>query len=285
MRTAPDVTMANVEMAKHWDGEEGDDWTDHADRYDASGRHIASGFLDHQPIAPGDRVLDVGCGTGRSTREVAVRVPEGRVLGVDLSSRMLELARRRTADAGIENVDYLQADAQVHPFEPATFDLATSVFGTIFFADPVPAFENIGRALRPGGRLLMQSWRALADNEWLVMLRGALAAGRRLPEPPLSAPGPFGMADPDHVRRVLIAAGFTEIALVPIDAPIYLGSDADDAFAFVRTMGLVRGLTAGLDAGGVQRALGATRAALASYETGDGVLVPSGSWVITASKA
>lgn len=278
------TNIANLEMAQHWDGEEGDDWTDYADRYDASGRYLGAGFLDHQPVAAGDHVLDVGCGTGRTTREVAARVPEGGVLGVDLSARMLELARRRATEAGITNVEYRQADAQVHPFEPASFDLAISAFGTLFFNDPPAAFANIGRAVRPGGGLLMQAWRTLADNEWLQVLRSALAVGRDMPEPPTSAPGPFGLADPDHVRRVLTGAGFASVELVAVDAPVYLGADVDDAFDFVRTMGIVRGMTQGLDDAGKGQALDATRTTLARYETGEGVLVPSGSWVITARR-
>lgn len=278
------MEIANVEMARHWDGAEGDDWTDYADRYDASGRYLMHGFLDRRPIAADHRVLDVGCGTGRLTRELAARVPDGHVLGLDLSKRMLDLARRRTAEAGLANVEYVRADAQVHSLEPGRFDLAISAFGAIFFADPRAAFENIGVGLRSGGTLLMQSWRSLGENEWLLMLRGALAVGRDLPAPPMSVAGPFGLADPDYVRAALTGAGFEDVAIEAVDAPMYLGRDGEDAFEFARTMGITRGLTNGLDDEGKCRALESLHDALVAHETAEGVLANSASWVITAHK-
>jgi SAM-dependent methyltransferase len=204
-------------------------------------------------------------------------------LGVDLSARMLERARERSAAEGIANVRFVQADAQVHPFDD-TFDVAISSFGAMFFADPVAAFGNIGGALRPGGRLAILAWRELARNEWLTMLREALALGRDLPQPPPSAPGPFGFADPDHVRRVLDAAGLENVHLEPIEEPVNFGADADDAFSFVRTLGIVEGLTNDLDADMKAQALEQVHRALKAHDTGDGVLVGSSAWLITARR-
>lgn len=201
------MTIANVEMAKAWDGEEGDDWTEFADRYDACGARTWRRFLDAELILPTDRVLDVGCGTGQSTRDAAGAAASGSVLGVDLSARMLELARERSRAEGLTNTEFVQADAQVHPFEEAAFDIAISRFGAMFFADRAAAFGNIARAVRPGGRLALLGWRELAENEWLIEFRDALAAGRTLPVPPNGGPGPFGLADPDRLRPVLVAAG------------------------------------------------------------------------------
>jgi len=283
MRLADESTIANVEMAKAWDGHEGDLWTEHADRYDATGVHVWRAFVDRHPIGDGDRVLDVGCGSGEATRDAARLTPSGHVLGVDLSARMLDLARQRSAEDGLTNVDYERADAQVHGFEQGRFDIAISSFGGMFFADPVAAFENVGRALRPGGRLAMLAWRELAQNEWITMLRHALAVGRQLGEPPISAPGPFGLADPDHVRRVLRSAGFDAIQLDPVDEPVYLGADADDAFSFVGTLGMVEGLTQDLDENDRNQALESVYRALAAHQTDNGVLVGSAAWMITAS--
>ena len=132
------------------------------------------------------------------------------------------------------NVTYVQGDAQVHPFDEKAFDIAMSSFGAMFFGDPVAAFTNIGNAVRPGGRLALLAWRELARNEWLMALREALAVGRQLPMPPPDAPTPFALADPERVRGILGAAGYEEIGFEPIDEPIEFGSDADDAFAFMR---------------------------------------------------
>lgn len=277
------MTIANQEMAAAWDGHEGDVWAEHADRFDLTGVRIWKVFLDRRPISERDRVLDIGCGSGRSTLDAARLAPAGHALGVDLSARMLERARERSAAEGIGNVRFVQADAQVHPFDD-TFDVAISSFGAMFFADPVAAFGNIGGALRPGGRLAILAWRELARNEWLTMLREALALGRDLPQPPPSAPGPFGLADPDHVRRVLEAGGFEDVRLEAIEQPVYFGADADDAFSFVRKLGIVEGLTNDLDADMKAQALDQVHRALQAHETGDGVLVGSSAWLITARR-
>lgn len=277
------MTIANQEMAAAWDGHEGDVWTEHAERYDRTGVRIWKAYLDRRPISERDRVLDIGCGTGRSTLDAARLAPAGHALGVDLSARMLERARQRSAAEGVANVRFVQADAQVHPFDD-TFDVAISSFGVMFFADPVAAFGNIGGALRPGGRLAILAWRELARNEWLTVLREALALGRDLPQPPPSAPGPFGLADADHVRRVLDAAGFEDIHLEPIEEPVNFGADADDAFSFVRVLGIVEGLTQDLDAPSRARALDQVHRALKAHDTGDGVLLGSSAWLITARR-
>lgn len=276
--------IANVEMAKAWDGEDGADWTENADRYDASGGAIWQRFLDAELIRAEDRVLDIGCGTGHSTRDVARLARDGSALGVDLSSRMLALARERSAADGLTNVQFVQADAQVHPFEPDAFDIVISSFGAMFFADRDAAFANIGRALRPGGRIALLAWRALGENGWLVAFREALAAGRELPSPPLGGPGPFGLADVDGATASLAGAGFHEVVFSPIDEPVFLGTDAQDAFDFVRTMGLFRGLTSSLDDNTRAEAVAKLRAMLTDHETPQGVLLASGAWLITASR-
>ena len=285
-RTDPvaDDPVANVEMAAAWDGEEGDDWTEHAGRYEAAGRYLGPHLGIDGLVTATSRVLDVGCGTGALTLEAARAAPSGLAVGLDLSSRMLAYARERARAEGVGNAEFLRADAQVHPFEPAAFDVAISSFGAMFFNDPVAAFANIARALVPGGRLALLAWRPLEENGWLMTIRAALALGRTLPAPPLGAPGPFGLADPARVGEVLGAAGFTDVDVTAVDEPVYLGRDAADGWAFVRTMGIVRGLTGGLDEQARQTALDNLRAAVAAAETPEGVLLPSAAWSVTARR-
>lgn len=278
------MSIANQEMAAAWDGHEGEVWTEHAERFESSGQRLWNVFLERRPIAAGDSVLDIGCGTGKSTREAARLAAQGRVLGVDLSSRMLEYARRRSEEQGLTNVRFEQTDAQVHPFEEAGFDVAISSFGAMFFADPLAAFANIGRALKPGGRLAVLAWQELSDNEWLTVVRESLAAGRTLPQPPPSAPGPFGLADPVHVRRVLEGAGFDEIDLQAVEEPVNLGSDGDDAFAFFATVGIVEGLTQDLEEEAKAAALEKLHRALVAHQSEEGVLLGSSAWLITARR-
>ena len=277
------IGVANVEMAKAW-AEEGERWAEQEERYDATVRRHSRRLLAAARISADDRVLDIGCGCGETTRAAARLAVSGLALGVDLSARMLARARERARVEGLTNVQFEQADAQVYPFEPGAFDLAISRFGVMFFADPVAAFRNIGRALRPGGRLALLSWQELKNNEWLLALREALAMGRTLPEPPVGAPGPFGLADPDTVRRILIEAGFGEIDLDEVHEPVCFGSDAEDAFGFGRTTGPVKGLLDDLDEPTAARALEALRATLAAHETPEGVLFDSRAWLITARR-
>ena len=276
--------VANVEQAAAWDGEEGDRWTKDEERYEATSRRHGRRLLNAAHITADEHVLDIGCGCGESTRDAARAAVSGMALGVDLSARMIARARERSRAEGLTNARFEQADAQVYPFERQVFDLAISRFGAMFFGDPIAAFRNIGRALRPGGRLALLSWRELGKNEWLLAIREALAAGRTLPEPPVGTPGPFGLAEADAVRPILAEAGFAAIDLEEVNEPVELGADVDDAVAFVRTLGITHGLLDGLDEVTTARALEAVRRMLAAHDTARGVLLDSRAWLITAQR-
>jgi SAM-dependent methyltransferase len=274
--------IANIEMAAAWDGPEGDHWAEHAGRYESLGPAYWDALVAAVSLGPHDDVLDIGCGTGRSTRDAARIAASGRVVGVDLSTRMLDRARAAAEEEGLANVRFEQGDAQVHPFPAAGFDVAVSSFGAMFFADPVAAFANVASALRPRGRLGLLSWRPLAENEWLCTLRGALAAGRDLPAPPPGAPGPFGLADAGHVTAVLGDAGFHDVVVQPVDAPLRFGADLEDAFAFVSTLGMTRGLLHDLAPDVAGEAVESLRQALAAAATDDGVVLGGAAWLVTA---
>jgi ubiquinone/menaquinone biosynthesis C-methylase UbiE len=146
---------ANAEQRRAWDGDEGAYWAAHADRFDRAVAPYHERLMSTAAIAPGERVLDIGCGTGQTTRDAArAAAPGGVALGVDLSSQMLDVARARASDERVRNAAFEQADAQVHPFDAASFDVAISRTGAMFFGDPVAAFTNIHRSLRAGGRMV-----------------------------------------------------------------------------------------------------------------------------------
>jgi SAM-dependent methyltransferase len=204
------------------------------------------------------------------------------VLGVDLSSEMIELARRLAAAEGLSNVRFEQADAQIQPFDRQAFDIAISRTGAMFFGQPVAAFSNIAGTLRGGGRLTLLVWQALPRNEWILEIATALAAGRDRPAPPPDAPGPFSMADPERVRAILSRAGFGELQVEPVTGAFYVGGDSQDAFANV--LGFAGWMLEGLDDRGRARALENLRATLARHESTSGVLYDSAAWLITARK-
>src|SRR3954468_2691442 len=172
--------VANADQLAAWDGDEGEHWSTHAERYDASVSAASQRLAEVAAIADGEVVLDLGCGCGATTRDAARAAGRGAAVGIDLSSRMLERAHERAAGEGLGNVTFVHGDAQVHEFAPEAFDVVISRFGAMFFADPVAAFANVARATRPGGRAALVAWQALAANEWLTEVRGALALGREL---------------------------------------------------------------------------------------------------------
>ena len=275
------VSSSNIEQLRAWDGDEGEYWADNAEYFDRSVAEYHERLLAAAAIGARDHVLDVGCGTGQTTRDAARAASAGSALGVDLSSRMLDYARRRTAAEGVTNATFAQADAQIHPFEPGAYDVAISRTAAMFFGDHVAAFTNIGRALRPGGRLVLVTWQPLPGNEWIREISGALAAGRDLPAPPPDA-GPFSLSDPDRVRALLSTAGFADVELEGTTAGMWFGNDADDAHRFV--IGLMGWMLEGLDEAGRTRAIDALHAAMAAHETPDGVLFESAAWTIQATR-
>jgi SAM-dependent methyltransferase len=274
------VDPTNVEQAAAWDGDEGAYWAANADLFEGGTAEYDERLLDAADIREADRVLDVGCGTGDTARAAARRASKGSVIGVDLSREMLGVARDRTERAGIDNLSFEQADVQVYPFEPDGFDAAISKTGTMFFGDPVAAFGNIALALRPGGRLAMLVWRSVSDNEWFREIVTAFAAGRDLPAPPPDAPGPFALADPERIRRVLPAAGFGDVKVESVAKPMRFGADAAQGYEFIA--GLLGWMLDDLDESGRARARESLRATMAAHETDEGVRFESAMWLATA---
>jgi SAM-dependent methyltransferase len=275
---------ANAQQAAEWDGPAGAHRTRHAAVFDAEDRRHNERFRAAAGVAPSDRVLDIGCGTGQSTRDAARAAVAGSALGIDLSAQMLEHARRISREEGLTNVGFEQADAQVHAFPPGGFDVAISRFGSMFFDDPVAAFGNIGHALRPGGRLVLMVWQARERNAWSTTIREAIAGDAELPPPPATGPHPFSLGDPAVAGGILAAAGFTEISFTDVHEPVYYGPDAAVALNVVSGLRSTRDLLAGMDAGQAEKALGRLRATLAAHQTGEGVLFDARTWIIAARR-
>ena len=233
-----------------------------------------------------EHVLDIGCGSGQITREAARMAQAGSALGVDISAPAIERARELARAQEIHNVTFECADAQVCPFPQAFFDLAMSRFGTMFFDDPVAAFGNVGRALRPGGRLVMMVWQAAERNEWEVAIRQALAGTEGSPAGASASAGAdaFSLADPPVVTRILEAAGFAAVSFTDVDEPVYYGPDVAFALDFVCGFAFTRDVLGRLDPAAAARALGRLREMLAAHLRGDGVWFDSRAWIVTARR-
>lgn len=208
-----------TDMSAYWD-RAGRVWVEQQALLDRMYQPIAKAVVDRVDLRAGETVLDVGCGSGATTFEAAWRIgPQGRAVGADISGALLELARRRAGEQALEGVDFVHADAQTHDFG-VTFDAIVSRFGVMFFPDPVAAFANLRRALKPGGRLAFACWRSPEDNA--ITQVPLDAAAPFLPEVPRferNAPGRFAFADPERVRSILAEAGWRDIAIAPLDDP------------------------------------------------------------------
>ena len=229
---------------------------------------------------PGERILDIGCGGGETTRELALATaPDGTVVGIDRSVAVLAFARR--AAEGFGRVRFIQADAETYPFEPASFDAAFSRFGVMFFADPLTAFINIRRSLTPDGRLAFVCWRALEENQ--LDLLPLAAASPHLPPQPADdpdAPGPFAFADADRLRKILENAGFGAIEIAAHDERVGSG-DLESMLAVCSRVGAL-GKILRENPELRRAALPAVRAALAAHDGLDGVRLNAATWVVAA---
>jgi SAM-dependent methyltransferase len=233
-------------------------------------------------ISAGEEVLDIGCGTGLTTREAARAAAPGRVVGVDVSARMLERARQLTAVERIDNVRYELGDAQVHRFERAGFDVAISRFGTMFFSDPAAAFANIAAALRPRARLVLLVWQPHEDNEWARAIDAALGDAARPPQP---GADPFSLGDAEATAGLLQGAGFEDVRLEDVHEPVFYGDDLDAALAVVRGFQDTRAALAGLSDSEAARTVERLREMLAAHYSDErGVVLDSHSWLITARR-
>jgi ubiquinone/menaquinone biosynthesis C-methylase UbiE len=193
----------NADQIAYWNGPGGARWAERQASQDVLLAPVADLLIDRAKPAPGERVIDVGCGSGATTNAFAQKVGlSGHVFGIDVSGPMLERARQVTPkDAP---VTYALADATVYPFNPASFDLLASRFGVMFFADPVRSFANLRRALRPTGRLAFACWREPRENPWMMApLQAVYQHVPKLPQMGPEDPGPFAFASEERVRRIL----------------------------------------------------------------------------------
>ena len=277
-----DVPSSNDAQIDYWNATAGETWVERQAQLD---RQLAVLGLEAQRIlapAAAERLVDIGCGCGDTTLQLASRVGSaGAVLGVDVSAPMLEVARRRPVPEGAARPDFREADAQTADLGQAAFDAAFSRFGVMFFADPTAAFANIRAALKPRGRLAFVCWRAFAENPWM---REPMAAAAPLlpPMPPVdpTAPGPFAFADDGRVRGILAGAGFADIAIQPFDARIG-GASAEETVKLTLRVGPLGRILAEIPHM-TNAVVEAVREAIAPYDTAGGVFMPAAAWIVSA---
>jgi SAM-dependent methyltransferase len=276
----------NIDQAKAWNGPEGEHWAETDRRARGVNEAVDRYLFGAAAIGVTDAVLDVGCGTGETTRTAARHAGAGTAVGVDLSAPMLRQARAEADGEGLTNVRFEEGDAQVHPFPDGGFDVAVSRFGVMFFADPVAAFANVRRALRPGGRLVFVCPRAMETCPWYTVPLTALLRHAR-PGTDVRAPesGMFSLAPRERIVDVLSAAGFDHVAPEPLDVALSFGPDAATAAEFYLGSGPVRAVREEHPHLSDHDVRAVLEEALRPYDRDGGVDIVGGLWLVTATRA
>jgi SAM-dependent methyltransferase len=277
----------NSGQIKFWNSEHGLAWARYADTVDIMFAELSNTILDATDITTGDRVLDLGCGNGGTTLLAAERVTAiGNVTAIDVSSPMIDRARDRLADADIINATFILGDAATYPFAENSFDAIVSRLGCMFFEDPYTAFRHFSPSLDTGGRTAFAVWREPRENPWAMT---PVSAAREFlempPRPSPEEPGPFSFADPDRVRRVLSATGWTDTDLTPFDFRIPLGNTLEDALNFCKEMGPLSTPLSKVTGTNRTKAIEAITAVLEQNTDDDGIVRLDGAcWIVTAKR-
>ncbi|MEZ5999793.1 class I SAM-dependent methyltransferase [Hyphomonas sp.] len=276
-----ETNTANPEMADLWNGPGARSWIAAQTVLDQTFAGFETLLADMAAQANARAVLDVGCGTGATTRAIARRIAlEGTALGFDLSAPMIAQAKV-LADQEGSTAGFLAGDAQTHKFPPAAFDLIVSRFGVMFFSDPVGAFANLRSAARPGAALAMISWRSITENPFMTVAERAAAPF--LPDLPKrgGGPGQFAFADQDYVHGILDASGWTGVSSEALDMPCAF--PASELDTYLGLMGPVGQMLAKKDEAMRERVISAIREGFKEYISGSDIQFTAACWLTRAT--
>ena len=278
------LIIANQEQREFWSAIKGDLWVTLQPRIDTMLAAFGDKALDALNPRSGERILEIGCGTGTTTLALGARVgASGEILAADLSRPMLNKAIERANVSAEHPITFVEADAQVHSFPTATFDAVYSRFGVMFFDDPIAAFRNIRKAVRPGGRMAYVCWADRKANPWIRIPAGAAKTCLDLPAPPPDdAPGQFSMENEDRVQQILHDAGWSDIGLECFTVEGSIGSNAADAARFITKMGPMSEPFALADSDTQNKTLQVIEEALTPYSNDSGVTLGFSTWIVSA---
>jgi len=281
---APTGHDQNADQIAYWNGAGGLRWAQRQPVQDILLQPIADLIIDRAKIKSGERVLDVGCGSGATTFAFAKAVgASGHVMGIDISAPMLARAREVTPPGA--PVEFALADATIYPFAPESFDLLASRFGVMFFADPVLSFANLRKAMRRTGRLAFACWREARSNPFfMVPLQAVYQHVPKMPQVGPEEPGPFAFASEERVKRILAAAGFSGVAMEPVDLAldVAIGGGLEAAVKSAIEIGPAARALIDHPPETVAAATQAIREALRPFVKGQTVLLDAAIWIVTA---
>ena len=277
--------VKNADQVAYWNGRAGQRWTSQQSMQDRVFAPVSQLLIDRAHPKPGERIIDIGCGCGATTIELAARVgAAGRVLGVDISAPMLAQAKEMAPPNA--PLEFVLADATTYPFEPGAADLLVSRFGVMFFAEPARSFANIRTGVRKGGRMAFICWRTPKENPWLLLpLQAVYAHVPKLPPVGPEDPGPFAFASAPRIEQILRDAGFADVRIEPYDLSLDIAAGG----------GLEAGVQTAVEIGPANRALegapaevraaatASVREALAPYARDEGVWLRASMWIVSAT--
>lgn len=280
-----DPSGPNADQIAYWNGRNAEKWVAFQESMDRMLAPLSAHAMNTAEIAIGQRAVDIGCGCGGTSIELAGRVgPSGAVLGVDISGPMLNRARQRVAALSGHTIDFLQADASTHAFD-GDADQAFSRFGVMFFQDPVAAFRNIAGALKPGGRFTFVCWAEAAANPWRSLPISVADRHVDLPEPAApGGPGPFSLSDKERPHRLLSEAGFEDIRIERDERGLLIGATIDAAAAHAVQLGPLGNIMRDATPEAQDAVARDMRAALARHMEKDGVRLGAATWIVTARR-
>ena len=277
--------VINLDQQQFWNEVKGDFWVTLKSRIDALLSPFGIEALQTLDVAAGERVLEIGCGTGATSTKLAKMVgPKGEVLAVDLSRAMLEKAKAARTGLEADVLTYKEADAEAYAFVKNYYDAVYSRFGVMFFDNPVSAFRNIRGAVKPGGRLGYVCWASRKENPWIRVPTGAARPFLDIPAaPPQDAPGQFAMEREERIMEILLQSGWSNPCITKFEIAHYMGKNLNDAAGFICQMGPMSEPFAVASSELRTKCVAAVEEALRPYDSPEGVHMKFSTWVVSAT--
>jgi len=276
----------NFGMDEYWNGNGGQKWLSFQEFMDGFLMSFGRQAMNAAHIRQGDHVLDIGCGCGETSIDISRQVgSEGYVHGLDISGLLVDKAMANKALAEAKNITFHLGDAQKFNFDKALSDLVFSRFGMMFFDDPVAAFSNMRQALKVNGRLAFACWNSVKDNEWVRLSLDVVGRHLALPQPAeIGEPGPFSLADPQRIYRILDDAGFSHIEIEQFNTPVIIGSKVEETCHFLTQMGPAGSVIseAEADESIIANIFADLHEELMPHKTEKGVILNAAAWIVTA---
>ena len=276
----------NLKQKEFWSGSGGDVWVNKQSEMDIMLNPLGTKAISKLDLSKATKIIDIGCGCGATTLEIAKQLGEGEIIGVDISEPMLARAAKNASDQSLSNANFQVLDVQVDDM-PSDFDIAFSRFGVMFFEDPYQAFSNIYKSLKENGQLSFVCWQNPPLNPWQSLSLQVIKEYLDLPSPPPKSPGPFAFEDKNYISDILNQSNFKDIEIEDNqeDIVMFSGKSIEEACEDYLTINpVVTEMLKNSKEELKDEILQALILKFSEFHNGDGLLFPSATWIVTARK-